>query len=168
MNLTPLAATALPHPQQREFDAVHRVRAIEPSLLRFMLKPALLAPIGEYYEDPVRQLSPALRLPCCLEGGFARMPSVLQHHSCCQAGTCETGVAASPLLVSVPLGFRSASLCRLWQSVRPKCSLQEVRRSMWPEQAAQPAFIEYLRQRFDEAQLEAIEVGGLLLPLPHY
>lgn len=40
--------------QQREFDAVHRVRAIEKSLLRFLLKPELLAPIGQYYENPVR------------------------------------------------------------------------------------------------------------------
>jgi hypothetical protein len=33
-----------------------------------------------------------------------------------------------------------------------------VRRSLWPEQAAQPQFIQYLRQRYDETQLEAIEV----------
>jgi len=39
--------------QQREFDAVHRVRAIEKSLLRFLLKPELLVPIGQYYENPV-------------------------------------------------------------------------------------------------------------------
>lgn len=39
--------------QQREFDAVHRVRQVEKSLLRFMLKPQLLTPIGAYYENPV-------------------------------------------------------------------------------------------------------------------
>ena len=40
--------------QQREFDAVHRVRQVEKSLLRFMLKPQLLTPIGAYYDNPVR------------------------------------------------------------------------------------------------------------------
>lgn len=39
--------------QHREFDAVHRVRAVEKSLLRFLLKPELLSPIGQYYENPV-------------------------------------------------------------------------------------------------------------------
>ncbi|EFN53619.1 expressed protein [Chlorella variabilis] len=79
---------------QREFDAVHRVRAIERSLLRFLLRPQLLAPIGEYYDNP------------------------------------------------------------------------EVRRSLWPEQAAQPAFIDYLRQRYDETQLEAIEMAACHLGAP--
>lgn len=42
----------------------------------------------------------------------------------------------------------------------PRASvLQEVRRSLWPEQAAQPAFIHHLRSLYDETQLEAIEVG---------
>lgn len=36
-----------------------------------------------------------------------------------------------------------------------------MRRSLWPEQAAQPAFISYLRSLYDETQLEAIEVGGV-------
>jgi senataxin len=79
---------------QREFDAVHRVRAIEKSLLRFLLKPELLAPIGLYYENP------------------------------------------------------------------------EVRRSLWPEQAAQPAFINYLRSLYDETQLEAIEMAACHLGAP--
>ncbi len=39
------------------------------------------------------------------------------------------------------------------------CLLQEVRRSLWPEQAAQPAFIDHLRKLYDETQLEAIEVS---------
>ena len=44
----------------------------------------------------------------------------------------------------------------------PACALlllQEVRRGMWPEHARQPAFVEYLRQKYDPTQLEAIEVG---------
>lgn len=32
---------------------MHRVRAVEKSLLRFLLKPELLSPIGQYYENPV-------------------------------------------------------------------------------------------------------------------
>lgn len=39
---------------------------------------------------------------------------------------------------------------------------QEVRRSLWPEQAAQPEFIAHLRRLYDETQLEAIEVGAVL------
>lgn len=47
--------------QQREFDAVHRVKSIERSLLRFLLKPQLLAPIGQYYDNPVRACSGTAR-----------------------------------------------------------------------------------------------------------
>lgn len=43
-----------PSSQHREFDAVHRVRQVEKSLVRFLLRPELLAPIGQYYENPVR------------------------------------------------------------------------------------------------------------------
>ena len=32
---------------------MHRVRQVEKSLLRFMLKPQLLTPIGAYYDNPV-------------------------------------------------------------------------------------------------------------------
>ncbi|KAL4419979.1 hypothetical protein ABPG75_007077 [Micractinium tetrahymenae] len=79
---------------QREYDAIHRVKAIERSLLRFLLRPQLLAPIGQYYENP------------------------------------------------------------------------EVRRGLWPEQAAQPAFIHYLRGCYDETQLEAIEMAACHLGAP--
>ncbi|PSC75196.1 Helicase sen1 [Micractinium conductrix] len=79
---------------EREFDAVHRVRSLQSSLLRFMLKPELLAPIGAYYDNP------------------------------------------------------------------------EVRRGLWPEQAAQPAFIHHLRKLYDETQLEAIEMAACHLGAP--
>lgn len=37
--------------------------------------------------------------------------------------------------------------------------LQEVRRAMWPAQAAHPPFVEYLKRLYDHTQLEAIEVS---------
>jgi len=40
--------------QEREFDALHSVRSIDSNLMRYMLRPKLLAKIGKTYEDAVR------------------------------------------------------------------------------------------------------------------
>ena len=49
-----IAPAAMLVTSEREYNALHAVRQIDPELMQTMLKPKLLAEIGQIYENPVR------------------------------------------------------------------------------------------------------------------
>ena len=115
---------------------MHRVRSLQSSLLRFMLKPELLAPIGAYYDNPVRG-DPACAAHGCACGVCTRLHTgVRMRGAAARPGAFRSAPAARRPCVGHPCPVRALANGSLRRHAPPHASSALLHRHTPPVRSA--------------------------------